>query len=99
MCREFKVLRIRKTTGVKDIKGYADIQIGPITIWGIKIIQNESEIFCALPSENFFSKSAGRSLNRAMVHIEDELKSKLYAEILKRWNELENLKFQNDERG
>ena len=93
MGREFQILKIRKTNSEKDIKAYCDIQIGPITILGIKIIQNEGEFFCAMPSENFYSQSAGKMLNRALVHIENDLRAMVYAEILERWSELGDLKF------
>lgn len=92
MVEEFKILGIRKTRE-GDIKGYVDLEVGPITILGIKIIEGGGKTFCAMPSENFYSQSAGKMLNRALVHLEGDLRAMVYAEILKKWNELEELKF------
>ena len=93
---KFQILRIRKTDGARDIKGYADIVVGPVTIFGVKIIENEDGVFCAMPSEKFFSKPAGRSLNRAVVHLEEDLRLRVYEAILEEWNRMTSLKFKDE---
>jgi len=93
MGREFQVIELRKCSdAVKNIVAYAFVQIGAISI-RIKIIEIDGKTFCGMPSEDFFSKSAGRTLRRALVHVQDDLKTKIYAEILERWYYLEQLKF------
>lgn len=89
---EFKILGIRKTQQ-GDVRGYVDLEIGLITILGIKIIESDGKTFCAMPSENFYSRSAMKVLNRASVHIEGDFRSRIYEEILTKWNDLEGLKF------
>jgi len=101
MNQEFQILMMRKApeVGTGDVKGLCDLVIGSVKIIGVKIISKDERFFCALPSEKFYSKSAGRQLNRAQIHIEEDLKSRIYEEILTRWNELDYLKFKNEERG
>jgi DNA-binding cell septation regulator SpoVG len=94
MGEEFQIIRIRKCDGSdKEIKALVDVQIGKIEVLGIKVIDGRGKTFCALPSENFYSQSAGKTLNRAIIHIEENLKSMIYAEILERWYHMEELKF------
>ena len=98
MSREFQIIGLRKCEGSdRNIKGYADVQVGPIGILGIKIIEIDGKTFCGMPSEDFFSKSAGRTLSRAIVHVDEDLKAKIYGEILERWYHLEQLKFRKTE--
>ena len=98
MDEEFRILRIRELTACKrDVKGFVDLQIGPVTILGIKIITCDGQTFCAMPSEDFHSKSAGRTLSRAIVHLEEELKFKVYEAILEEWSRMQLLKFNNGE--
>ena len=93
---QFQILRIRKTDGLKDIKAYVDLQIGPVTILGIKIIECKGRTFCALPSECFFQKSIGKTLNRSVVHLDEDLKVKVYESILEKWNCRQELKFKDE---
>ena len=95
MSEEFQIIKIRKCGGGLDneVKALVDIQIGQVEILGVKIIESRGQTFCALPSENFYSQSAGKTLNRAIIHIEENLKSMIYAEILERWYYSEQLKF------
>lgn len=93
---DFQILKIRKTDGKREIKGLVDLQIGLITILGIKIIEYNGRTFCAMPSEYFFSKWLGKTLNRAIVHLEEDLKVKVYESILERWNCREELKFKGE---
>ena len=94
MSEAFQIIKIRKCDGPdKEIKALVDVQIGQVEILGVKIIELKGKTFCALPSENFYSQSAGKTLNRAIIHIEENLKSMIYAEILERWYHLEQLKF------
>jgi len=100
MIEEFQILMMRKAVGTGgDVVALCDVVIGPVKIIGVKIISKDGGFFCAMPSEIFYSKSAGRQLNRAQIHVEDDLKSRIYEEILTRWNEFDDLKFKNEERG
>jgi len=94
MSSEFQIIKIRKCDGgLDEVKGQADVQIGPVEILGIKIIEVRGKTYCALPSENFYSKLANKTLNRAVLHIAENLRMAIYAEILERWYHLEQLKF------
>ena len=93
---EFQILMMRKAVGAGDVEALCDVVIGPVKIIGVKIISKDGGFFCAMPSENFYSKSAGRQLNRAQIHIEEDLKLRIYSEILSRWYDLEQLKFRTE---
>jgi DNA-binding cell septation regulator SpoVG len=97
MSEEFQIIRIRKCEGTdKEIKALVDIQVGQVEILGVKIIESRGQTFCALPSENFYSQSAGKTLNRSIIHLEENLKMRIYAEILERWYHMEQLKFRTE---
>jgi len=97
MSEEFQIIKIRKCDGPdKEIKALVDVQIGQVEILGVKIIELKGKPFCALPSENFYSRSAGKKLNRSIVHLQDNLRMAVYGEILERWYHMEQLKFRTE---
>jgi DNA-binding cell septation regulator SpoVG len=99
MNEEFTILKMRNLEfGIDgDVVGLVDVVIGKVKIIGIKIILGrDGGFFCAMPSEKFYSKSAGKSINRAICTIEDELRELIYSTILEKWHELEGLKFKNE---
>ena len=97
---EFEILRISPVNDAGgEVRGFAEVRIGAVTIRSIRILQTHDEVFCAFPRETFFSQRLGRQIHRSLIHMPDDLRSRLYEEILKRWNRIEELKFKNEERG
>ncbi len=85
---DFEVIKIVKVNDEEysDLKGFAEVRIGLVRIRSIRILQTNSEPFCALPRERFYSKVLGRFLGRAIVHIlSEELKAEIYSAILEKW--------------
>lgn len=95
--KDFEILRI---ISVKhdggEVKGFAEIRVGDVVIKSIRILQVNNKAFCALPRESFFSQRLGKQLHRSLIHLPEALRIRLYDEILKRWGELEKLKFNGE---
>jgi len=96
----FKILGMTAVKAPKeeDLKAICEIQIGGcVTIRGVRIVQvGEGKVFCGMPRERFFSKSADRPLSRAVVLLREDLRAEIYKAILNEWSRIQGLKFQNE---
>lgn len=93
---DFKVSGIRKTGEVRGLLAFVDvIFFETLTVRNFRIIRSRDlgKIFCCLPVQSFFSQEIGKIDRRTVIKLPELLKEKVYQEILKKWCELADLKF------
>ena len=97
---EFKVVAFRKMDVDQGLLAFVDVEFfGVLIVRNFRIIRarDRRKIFCCLPVQSFYSQEFGKVDRKTVIKMPEELKAKVYAEILERWNEIEELKFKNAE--
>lgn len=71
-----------------------NIRFGPLVVRGFRLTRSKDgkKVFCGLPVLSFRDHD-GLPKKKTMVWIPEDFKEKIFTEILTRWTEFENLKF------
>jgi len=96
---EFKIAAFRKMDGAHGLLAFVDVEFfGVLTVRNFRIIRSRDtqKVFCGLPVQSYYSEEI-RKINRlTVIHLPEELKSRVYESILEEYNRVGELKFQKE---